>query len=149
MEFKRIRETDLLACTAAFIDIFNDEPWYDEWTFEGAKQYISDFYKTPNFLGILAVENGEIIGFIYGVTRAWWSGKEFYIHEMGVKKAWRNQGIGTALLERLAQALEGRNVDNFALLTDRGMPAEEFYKKNGFKEIERLVFYSRDLLFPK
>ena len=145
MEFRKLTEKDLTTCTEAFVDIFNDEPWYDEWTFDRAKQYVSDFYHTPHFLGVLAIENEEIVGFAYGVTRAWWNGNEFYINEMGVKKQWRGQGIGKILLEQLIKELKGCEVDNFALLTDRGVPAEAFYKKNGFKEIERLVFYSRDL----
>lgn len=145
MEFKRLTEKDLSACAKAFVAIFNDEPWYDEWTFEQAEQYLSDFYHTPNFLGILALEKGGIIGFVYGVTRVWWRGNEFYIHEMGVKKERRREGIGRALLEQLITELEGSDISNFALLTDRGMPAEEFYKKNGFTAIERLIFYSRDL----
>lgn len=145
MEFKSLTEKDLDACTQAFIDIFNAEPWYDEWTFDRAKQYISDFYHTPHFFGLLALDKDQIIGFIYGTTRAWWSGNEFYINEMGVKMEYRNQGIGRALLEQLAQALEENHIDNFVLLTDRGMPAELFYQKNGFKAIERLVFYSKEL----
>lgn len=145
MEFKQLTEKDLSACAKVFVDIFNDEPWNDEWSFERAEQYISDFYHTPNFLGILVLEKGEVLGFAYGVTRAWWRGNEFYLHEMGIKKEWRQQGIGKALLEQLIAEFEGSDISNVALLTDRGMLAEEFYKKNGFKEIERLVFYSRDL----
>lgn len=41
--------------------------------------------------------------------------------------------------------LKGAKITNLVLLTDRGVPAEEFYKKNDFQEIERLVFYSREL----
>lgn len=145
IEFKPLKEEDLDACTQAFVDIFNDDPWNDEWTFERARQYISDFYHTPHFVGVLAMENDQVVGFIYGVVRAWWSGSEFYINEMGVRSEYRNQGIGRALLEQLEKALEGQNVDNFALLTDRGMPAEIFYQKNGFRAIDRLIFYSKDL----
>lgn len=144
MEFRILTEKDVPACTHTFIEIFNDEPWNDKWTFERAKQYISDYYYSPNFLGVCAIEQGEMIGFAYGVQKTWWVGNEFYIHEMGVKKRWRGQGIGKALLEMLKKELEGSDVRNFALLTDRGVPAELFYKKYGFQEIERLVFYSCD-----
>lgn len=144
MEFKRLTEKDLLSCAHLFVDIFNDKPWNDEWTVEGALQYITEFYQTPNFLGLLAIENGELLGFIYGVTRSWWSGYECYIHEMGVKKVAQGQGLGTALLNQLVNELDEK-VSFVSLLTDRGMPAENFYQKNGFQEIDRLVFYSKDL----
>ncbi|MGT2930425.1 N-acetyltransferase family protein [Streptococcus dentasini] len=145
MIFRLMTEADLEDCTQAFVDIFNGEPWYDEWTFEGAKEYISDFYHTPKFLGILAIENDEFIGFVYGTIRNWWSGREFFINEMGVKKAFRQQGIGKRLLEELKKELADSGVENFVLLTDRETPAEVFYQKTGFKAVERLVFYSRNI----
>lgn len=101
IEFGVLTEKDLNVCTAAFIEIFNEEPWYDQWTFERASQYITDFYNTPHFLGILVIEKKEIVGFAYGVTRTWWQGNEFYINEMGVKKKWRRQGIGKKTLRAI------------------------------------------------
>lgn len=140
MEFKRLVEGDLNKCTETFIEVFNHEPWNDEWIFTKAKKYLLDFYQTPGFLGVLAVENDEILGFIFGVHRVWWSGDEFFINEMCVKIQQQNKGIGRALLNHLIKELNHSNISNIILLTDRGIPAEEFYKKNGFKEIERIIF---------
>ena len=144
MEFKLLEENDLIQCTETFIKVFNDEPWNDEWTFTKAQKYLLDFYNTPGFLGVLAIENKEVIGFILGVHRTWWSGDEFYIHEMCVESQHQNKGIGKSLLDYLIKSLEN-NVSNMTLLTDRGIPAEAFYKKNGFEEIERLVFLSKNI----
>ena len=144
MEFKLFQETDLVKCTETFIKVFNDEPWNDEWTIPKAHKYLLDFYQTPGFLGVIAIENEEVIGFIMGVQRKWWSGDEFYIHEMCVDSEHQNRGIGKALLDYLINSLENK-ISNITLLTDRGIPAEAFYKKNGFEEIERLVFLSKNL----
>ena len=144
MEFKLLEENDLIKCTETFIKVFNDEPWNDEWTFPKAQKYLLDFYHTPGFLGILAIENKEVIGFIFGAHRTWWSGNEFYIHEMCVESQHQNRGIGKSLLNYLIKSL-GNNISNITLLTDRGIPAEAFYKKNGFREIERLVFLSKNI----
>lgn len=144
MEYKLFVENDLLKCTETFIEVFNAEPWNDEWTFTKAQQYLLDFYHTPGFLGVLAVENEEILGFIFGVHKKWWRGDEFFINEMCVKSQQQNKGIGKALLNRLLRELDS-TVKNITLLTDRGIPAEEFYKKNGFEEIERLVFLCKNI----
>ncbi|MBD8032536.1 MULTISPECIES: GNAT family N-acetyltransferase [Solibacillus] len=144
MEFKLMEETDLVKCIETFIKVFNDEPWNDEWTFPKAQKYLLDFYQTPGFLGVIVKENEEVMGFIMGVQRKWWSGDEFYIHEMCVDSERQNRGIGKALLDYLIKSL-GNNISNITLLTDRGIPAEAFYKKNGFEEIERLVFLSKNL----
>ena len=72
MEFKLLEENDLIKCTETFIKVFNDEPWNDEWTFPKAQKYLLDFYHTPGFLGILAIENKEVIGFIFGAKQRNW-----------------------------------------------------------------------------
>lgn len=95
--------------------------------------------------GVSAIENEEIIGFIFGTRRAWWNGDEFFINEMCVDTDRQNKGIGKALLHHLREVMETEAVTAISLLTDRGIPAEAFYKRNGFKEIERLVFLSRDV----
>ncbi|MEC1261039.1 GNAT family N-acetyltransferase [Bacillus swezeyi] len=143
MEFKLFDESDLLKCAETFIDVFNKEPWNDEWTLEKAKQYLFHFYQTPGFKGILAAEGEAIIGFIFGIHRVWWRGDEFFIHEMCVMADCQKKGVGKALLHYLIEEMKESDITNISLLTDRGIPAEEFYKKNGFEEIERLVFLSR------
>ncbi|MTD31349.1 GNAT family N-acetyltransferase [Planomicrobium sp. YIM 101495] len=130
------------------MEVFNAEPWNDQWTFEKAGKYLTAFSETPGFTGILAWENEEVIGFVFGVQRTWWSGDEFYIHEMCVDSRHQNTGIGKALLDFLAESL-GEEIDNIALLTERGIPAEAFYKRNGFEEIERLVFLSKNIEWGK
>ena len=63
---------------------------------------------------------------------------------MCVESQHQNRGIGKLLLDYLIKSL-GNNISNITLLTDRGIPAEAFYKKNGFREIERLVFLSKNI----
>ena len=144
MEFKLLEENELIKCVETFINVFNDEPWNDEWTITKAQKYLLDFYNTPGFLGVLAVENNEVIGFIFGVHRTWWSGDEFYIHEMCVKSQLQNKGIGRLLLNYLNNTL-GDKISSVTLLTNRGIPAEIFYKKNGFEEIERMIFLRKKI----
>ncbi|GGP08105.1 GNAT family N-acetyltransferase [Oceanobacillus neutriphilus] len=145
MQFRIVEEEDLIICSKLFLTVFNEEPWNDEWTLETAQQYLSNFYQTPGFLGVSAVENNEIVGFIFGVRRVWWSGDEFFINEMCVDTNQQNKGVGKSLMDYLKKVIGSNGVATISLLTDRGIPAEEFYKRNGFKEIERLVFLSSDV----
>ena len=55
----------------------------------------------------------------------------------------QNTGVGSKMMKYLIKELELDGVRTISLLTDRGMPAEDFYKKHGFSEIERLMFLSR------
>lgn len=143
MELELYTESDLQKCTTTFMEVFNDEPWNDQWEKEKAERYLLDFARIPGFTGIVAKEGEEVIGFLFGVQRVWWSGDEFFIYEMCVKATVQNQGVGKALLKCLLEKLAAEKVASVSLLTDRGIPAETFYKKNGFEEIERLVYLSR------
>ncbi|WP_410769451.1 GNAT family N-acetyltransferase [Fontibacillus sp. BL9] len=145
MELKSYDRNDLLKCTDTFIGVFNQEPWNDQWTTETAYQYLSDFTNTPGFIGFTAAEGEEIVGFIFGVSRRWWSGNEFFINEMCVSTVKQKTGVGSALMRLLIKELESIGISNITLLTDRDIPAEAFYKKFGFTEIERLVFLNKNL----
>lgn len=145
MELDLYTENNLQKCTITFMEVFNEEPWNDQWEEGRAERYLMDFICTPGFTGIVATEGEEVIGFLFGAKRAWWSGDEFFIHEMCVKATVQNQGVGKALLKNLLEKLEAENIATVSLLTDRGIPAEAFYKKNGFEEIERLVYLSREV----
>ena len=143
MDIRLFEKKDLLKCTDTFIDVFNQEPWNDEWVKETALQYLVDFTHTPGFNGIVATYEDEIIGFIFGTRKHWWSGDEFFINEMCVRIDNQKSGVGTKMMEYLIKKLETDGVSTITLLTDRGIPAEDFYKKHGFTEIERLMFLSR------
>ena len=145
MKFKRIVAADLATCAATFRKVFNAEPWNDNWNDDSAFQYLSDYYHTPNFLGVIAIEHGELLGFIMGVQRKWYSGDEYFIHEMCVDQTLQNKGIGKAMLNYLEIQLKEKSVESMTLLTNRNIPAEQFYKNNGFEEIERLVFLYKEI----
>ena len=57
----------------------------------------------------------------------------------------QKNGVGSALMECLMKKIESAEIKNITLLTDRGIPAEAFYKKMGFSEIDRLVFMNKNL----
>lgn len=145
MELRLFERNDLLKCMDTFISVFNQEPWNDEWSTETANLYLMDFTNTPGFIGVVAVEGEEVIGFVLGVRKQWWSGEEFFINELCVTIEKQKTGVGSSLMNFLMQTLESSGISNITLLTDRGAPAEAFYKKFGFTEIDRLVFMNKNL----
>lgn len=145
MEFRSFETNDLLRCTHTFINVFNQEPWNDEWSAETAFQYLLDYTNTSGFIGIVAEEGKEIIGFIFGVRKPWWSGDEFFINEMCVSAEKQKTGVGSKLMKFLEEKLKMDGIENITLLTDRGIPAEIFYKKNGFTEIDRIMFLNKNI----
>lgn len=145
LELRLFDGNDILQCVDTFINVFNQDPWNDEWSTDTAYRYLIDFTNTPGFTGVVAVDEEEMIGFIFGASKHWWSGKEFFINEMCVSVQKQKTGVGSALMRFLIEKLESDEISNVTLLTDRGIPAEVFYKKNGFTEIDRLVFLNKNL----
>lgn len=145
MRIRLFENHDFDACVNTFVDVFNQEPWIDCWIYESARSYLSDFRNTPGFIGVVAADGNEITGFIFGNSKQWWSGTEFFINVMCVLNDRQNNGIGTQLMNYLFKELKLNRINTVTLLTDRGIPAEMFYKKNGFTEVLRLVFLSKHI----
>ncbi|NMO97049.1 GNAT family N-acetyltransferase [Paenibacillus lemnae] len=145
MKVKQYQQMDLMECVNVFMQVCNQEPWNDSWIESTAERYLKDITLTPGFLGITIIQNETIVGFVFGVIRHWWSGDEFFIHEMCVRSDLQNSGIGSILLQTLEEELINAKVGNITLLTDRNIPAETFYKKFGFSAVERLVFLNKNL----
>lgn len=140
-----VARDDLGGCINLLLNVFNNAPWNDNWTFQGAEKYLLDYIETPGFKGIVAEEENKIKGFIFGFRKRWWEADEFYVNEMCVEISEQRNGIGTKLIEYLENSLITEGIENITLLTNRGIPAEEFYKKNGFSEIERIIFLHKKI----
>ncbi len=68
--------------------------------------------KEQEFFKCLVAEkdNKEIIGIaVYFVAYYTWVGKSLYLDDLVVKKAYRNNGIGTALLEEIKKTAQREN----------------------------------------
>lgn len=136
---------DFEQCIKLFIEVFNSEPWNDQWTHDKAERYLKDYLIAPGFKGVVAEHDGTIHGFLFGTVKHWWSGDEFYINELCVSTFKQRSGIGTSLFTYLNQTLREEAIENITLLTNRGVPAEAFYLKNGFEEIKRIVFLCKKI----
>lgn len=143
MTIRNFVSEDMAQCFNLFVDVFNGEPWNDKWTKERAEQYLMDYVNAPGFKGVVAKHESRMHGFLFGISKRWWSGDEFFVNEMCVKTDAQRRGIGTALLQYLESDLKESGIESVTLLTNRDIPAEHFYMKNGFSAIDRLVFLAK------
>jgi aminoglycoside 6'-N-acetyltransferase I len=146
MQIREFNINDLDPCITLFMNVFCNEPWNDRWSAEQAKDYLYDFVQTPGFIGIVADDiNEELIGLLLGSRKKWWSGDELFINEMCVDPNHQSLGVGSAMFRYLEDTLPGIGIESLVLLTDRGVPAEAFYHKNGFEEVSRIVFLAKHI----
>ena len=132
---------DLDACTELFIRVFSNEPWHDEWkSFYHARTYLEDFTKMPRFIGFVAEKDEQVVAMAMGHVRKWWQGDEYFIYELCVDTSNQRTGVGTKLMREIKDMLRKEDVGFITLLTERDIPAEAFFKKNGFNESNTNLF---------
>lgn len=132
-------------CIDLYINVFNNEPWYETWTYQAAKERLVDLIHTPKFLGFLLYEKDELIGFIAGNSKQSYTGLTFYLAELCVSNKTQGKGYGSKLLLYLEEELRKRDISSLYLITANGGLAEAFYLKNNYIINENRVLIKKDL----
>lgn len=133
LELRKFSIEDIDKCTKLYKEVFSDYPWYDEWvSFNQVRKYLIELIENPVFDGFLAYEGTELAAVCLGHKRSWWMGKEFFIDEFYVANQKQGNGVGTKLMVYIKDSLIKEDYTRLVLLTNKKIPAEEFYFKNGF-----------------
>ena len=147
MELKRLSINDKEAIKELFTGVFTGEPWNDDWS--DSKQldcYIDDLCgQSYSLLTYGLFEGGELIGLSMGYIKHWYTGTEYIIDELCIKTDRQGTGAGTFFLTEIEKAIKEMGLKQIFLLTDRDMPAYNFYKKNGYVEVSNLVPFSKNI----
>ncbi|WP_102347321.1 GNAT family N-acetyltransferase [Bacillus sp. Marseille-P3661] len=132
---------DLEVCAELFIEVFNNEPWNDRWTFPLAMNYFNDIINTPGFNGFILEDTDGVKGFVFGTRKKWWSGDVYYLYEMCVQPTNHRTGLGSRLMDDVKKILTRYQYSSVILSTERTYIAARFYEKQGFIESENTRFY--------
>lgn len=92
---------------------------------------------------ILKNKKAEIVGFLFAklMSSSW-----CYIDIVGVKKQYRDQGVGTGLYAKLIEVCKKRKVSYLQALVDvKNKGGRQFWKNKGFKKGKTLIWYDREL----
>ncbi|MDO5520355.1 MAG: GNAT family N-acetyltransferase [bacterium] len=136
-----IKEIDQIK--SFFTNVFTNEPWNDDWSDgEQLHSYIMDLIGNRNSLVLALFEEEQMVGLTMGNIKHWYTGTEYYIDELCIKREEQGKGLGTQFLRVIEEYLVSKGVSQIFLQTERTMPAYEFYKKNGFCELnDHVSFY--------
>jgi len=122
--------TQLEQCAAIFAEAYKGEPWNDNWTIETARAILSCYYRTPNFMGWLAIANGIAVGCCIGNIEPYYSGNNFILKELFVSVRSQKTGIGQKLLTVMKRDTALNGVKLIFLFTRKVIT--EFYEKSDF-----------------
>lgn len=129
-------------CANLYVEVFNSEPWNEQWTIETARLRLFEILNTPGFIGFV-LRQDELLGFVAGYCEQMQKGKGFYLKEICTHHDKQRRGIGTKLLNELMNTLTGMEVTAIYLVTMKDGQAEAFYTKNGYQRSQKLIVMSK------
>ncbi|MFN6468501.1 MAG: GNAT family N-acetyltransferase [Nostoc sp. SerVER01] len=129
-------------CAYLYVEVFNSEPWNEEWSFNTARTRLLEIINTPGFVGFVFKQD-ELLGFLAGYCKQVQKGKSFYLEEICVRPDNQRQGIGTKLLNQLMDTLTSIEVSRVYLLTNKNGQAEAFYKKHGYQRNQQMILMTK------
>ena len=146
MELKRLSINDKEAIKELFKGVFTGEPWNDDWSdSQQFDLYIDDLCGQGYSLTFGLYDGNELIGLSMGYIKHWYTGTEYIIDELCIKTDRQGSGAGTFFLEQIEKTIKEMGLKQIFLLTDRGVPAYNFYKKNGYVEVSNLVPFAKQI----
>jgi ribosomal protein S18 acetylase RimI-like enzyme len=134
-EIRRFAETDTNSVVALWQSIFNyDEPHSDPMVAIELKTS-----RDPD-LFLVALANGKLVGTVMGG----YDGHRGWVYSLAVDEARRHSGIGSALVERIEEALRGLGCLKVNLqVVGSNSSVVDFYKRLGFSVEDRISMGKR------
>ncbi|MDZ8109610.1 MAG: GNAT family N-acetyltransferase [Nostoc sp. DedQUE12a] len=129
-------------CAYLYVEVFNSEPWNEQWSFNTARTRLFEIINTPGFVGFVFKQD-ELLGFLAGYCKQGQKSKSFYLEEICVLPNKQRQGIGTKLLNKLMDTLIYIEVNRVYLLTNKDAQAETFYTKHGYQRNQQMIFMTK------
>ena len=142
MDIVKLSKEHVEACVDLFIDVFTKAPWND--TFDSREQ-VTDFFRNHMannyFVGYVLKGQDGIVALSIGMKKPWIHGMEYYIDQFCVKPDLQGRGIGSCFLKLIEGEIRKEQMNAMILNTEKGLPSESFYLKNGFKSVDGLVTF--------
>ncbi|MES2703278.1 MAG: GNAT family N-acetyltransferase [Bacteroidota bacterium] len=136
---------DVLVCVDTFMASYNTLPWNYSWEKEDAVKYLMEYAGAPTYRGFILREGDAVAAALLGHTKTWWTGNQFMVDELFVSAASQGKGYGKALLAAAERFAQAANIERITLMTNKFMPALQFYNKNDFNKVDQYVFMFKQL----
>ena len=144
--FRQLGLDDMESVKALFKSVFTAEPWNDDWSDdEQLTLYLGELCGQTNSLCFGLFEENELIGLSIGEVKHWYSGTEYKIEELCIRRDKQGKGAGSFFLGEIEKEVKARGVKTIYLQTGNDVPAYEFYKKMGFEEEKNNVFFAKEI----
>lgn len=134
MKIRKAVKSDIREVSRIFKEEQSKEPYNNEINDSEAEKIIRNYFEEQTMY--VAVEGKKTMGFVVGDKYNWIRGRTLWISEIFVDSKFQGKGIGRLLMEAIISHFRKDKISSVELLTHLNAPAENFYKKLGFKKTE-------------
>ena len=141
MKYRIQNEADIEGLAKAMSEAYSEEPWNEKWSSDRAVRRVQAILGNFQSIGLVAEEEGLIIGGLLGYVDPYADEDFFYVSELFVAPQYKKQGIGRNLLKELEKELKKKEISVVQLMSIE--PNEVFYGKCGLRKDDVSVLFKR------
>ncbi len=145
MTIRPFSPNDTDACARIFMAAYNQMPWNYRWEHDKAVKYLTEYAGAQNFTGLVAEDNGVVCGAMFGHIKTWWTNDQLFIDELFVDGTKQGRGIGKQIMAHCEAICKEKGIEMITLMTNKLMPAYEFYITNDYSKVDQYVFMFKEL----
>ncbi|NJE75132.1 GNAT family N-acetyltransferase [Pseudoflavonifractor sp. SW1122] len=141
MEFdlRKLTQNDIQEVSKIYVAAYETGIWNESWTYDMAQQRIFEMLSSPQYIGYVAITNGDIIGCIICEILTWHIGKQMEVKEIFVLPRYQKMGVGEKLINGVKIAAQEMGVTEVFLWTKSGQSLMKFYSDMGFQVNHEVV----------
>lgn len=117
----------------------------DPWKIDDAKIHVRELMEQKTSYGLEYEVDGEVVGFILGISMLFHYGRTFEINDLAVHPDYQKRGIAAILLKQCIADVKAQGVAGIHLITAGEGVLPKFYEKYGFKEENGVILMGMDV----
>lgn len=140
MQIRSFTQNDIEDCGKLLMQSYNQPPWRHQWKLDLAVKYLSEYTDCKSFIGFVLCVDENIAGALFAHSKTWWTNDQLFIDELFISPEIQGRGYGKSMLDFAEKFAKENGLDSISLMTNKFMPAFNFYNKINYLQAEQFVF---------